>query len=141
MTERTKKKVAYVFLAVLGMLGLGTWTFHKIEGWSWVDAFYFSASTLTTVGFGDLTPSTDVSKLLTVAFMFVGIAIVVYSLPLMGEYYIERRLKVQHHIEQSNFGKLIQAQKNHIRQSLEESTDDANPLPGPNHARHGRKKR
>ncbi len=141
MTERAKKKIAYIFVAVAAMLAIGTWTFHKIEGWSWIDAFYFSASTLTTVGFGDLTPTTDFSKLFTVAFMFIGIAIVVYSLPLMGEYYIERRVKMQQHLEQSNFGKMIQAQKNHIRHSMEESNDDANSLPGPNHARLGRTNR
>lgn len=44
--------------------------------WSWVDAFYFSAVAVTTVGFGDLAPSTDASKLFTVLYIFSGVAII-----------------------------------------------------------------
>ena len=55
---------------------VGTVAFHYIEGWSWVDSFYFSAVAGTTVGFGDLTPSTDLSKLFSVVYIFVGIGII-----------------------------------------------------------------
>jgi len=38
-----------VFLVVITLLG-GTIFYSTIEGWSIVDAFYFSVTTLTTVG-------------------------------------------------------------------------------------------
>ena len=57
-------------------LGTGTVVYRILEDWSWVDAFYFSAVALTTVGFGDLTPSTDVSKLFTVFYIFSGISLI-----------------------------------------------------------------
>ncbi|MGI9539948.1 MAG: potassium channel family protein, partial [Miltoncostaeaceae bacterium] len=44
--------------------------------WGWVDAFYSAAIAVTTVGFGDLTSSTDASKLFTVAYIFCGIAVI-----------------------------------------------------------------
>ena len=47
-----------------------------MEDWSWVDSFYFSAVTLTTVGFGDLSPTTTVSKLFTVFYIFIGISLI-----------------------------------------------------------------
>ena len=47
-----------------------------LEDWTWVDSFYFSAVALTTVGFGDLSPSTDVSKLFTVFYIFSGISLI-----------------------------------------------------------------
>jgi hypothetical protein len=62
-------------LAVLA-LGTGTVVYHILEGWSWVDSFYFSSVAVTTVGFGDLTPTRDVSKLLTVFYIFSGIGII-----------------------------------------------------------------
>jgi hypothetical protein len=62
--------------AALGVLATGTVVYHYLEDWSWVDSFYFSAVAVTTVGFGDLTPTTDGSKLFTVAYIFAGIAII-----------------------------------------------------------------
>jgi hypothetical protein len=62
-------------LAIL-VLALGTVVYHYVEDWSWVDAFYFSSVALTTVGFGDLTPSTDASKLFTVFYIFAGVSLV-----------------------------------------------------------------
>ena len=52
-------------LAML-VLSMGTVCYRLLEEWSWVDAFYFSAVAVTTVGFGDLAPSTYASKLFTV---------------------------------------------------------------------------
>jgi hypothetical protein len=62
--------------AALGILATGTVVYHYLEDWSWVDSFYFSAVAVTTVGFGDLTPTTDGAKLFTVAYIFTGIAII-----------------------------------------------------------------
>jgi|GEM_PF-2163429 hypothetical protein len=62
--------------AAVSVLGLGTVVYHLIEGWSWVDSFYFSAVAVTTVGFGDLTPSTDASKLFTVFYIFGGMTLI-----------------------------------------------------------------
>jgi voltage-gated potassium channel Kch len=62
--------------AAVGLLGVGTVVYRILEGWSWVDSFYFSTVAVTTVGFGDLTPSTDASKLFTVAYILSGISIV-----------------------------------------------------------------
>ena len=58
------------------VLGLGTVVYRILEDWSWVDSFYFSAVTLTTVGFGDLSPTTTVSKLFTVFYIFIGISLI-----------------------------------------------------------------
>lgn len=63
-------------LAVVCLLTTGTIVYNQLEDWSWVDSFYFSAIAVTTVGFGDLTPSTDASKLFTVVYIFSGIALI-----------------------------------------------------------------
>ena len=60
----------------LGVMALGTVVYHYLEDWSWVDSLYFSSVAVTTVGFGDLTPSSDASKLFTVFYIFSGITIV-----------------------------------------------------------------
>jgi voltage-gated potassium channel len=64
-----------VRLVVLLLAG-GTAFYSLVEGWSPLDAFYFSATTLTTVGFGDLAPQTAIGKLCTVIYIFVGLGII-----------------------------------------------------------------
>jgi len=62
--------------AALVLLLVGTVSYRLLEDWSWVDSFYFSAVAVTTVGFGDITPTTDGSKLFTVLYIFAGITII-----------------------------------------------------------------
>ena len=56
-------------------LAVGTVAYSALEGWSLVDSLYFSVVTLATVGFGDLTPTTDVAKLFTVGYILIGLGI------------------------------------------------------------------
>ena len=62
--------------SVVLWLAMATVVFCALEDWSWVDSFYFSAVAVTTVGFGDLAPTTDISKLFTVFYILGGISIV-----------------------------------------------------------------
>ena len=39
----------------------------------WVAAVYFATTTVSTVGYGDITPVTVAEQLMTVAFMVVGV--------------------------------------------------------------------
>lgn len=53
----------------------GTVFYARVEGWSLLDAFYFSFITLTTIGYGDLVPTTPLSKIFTILYVAVGIGI------------------------------------------------------------------
>jgi voltage-gated potassium channel Kch len=61
--------------ATLGIIALGTIFYSVVEGWRVIDAFYFTVVTLTTVGYGDLSPQTDAGKLFTIAYILVGLGI------------------------------------------------------------------
>ena len=96
---------AILFLAIL--LIFGTVAFHVLEvypdgpmqgqNWSYVDSFYFSAMTLTTIGYGDLSPTHDLSKLVTVFYAFFGVALVLYLLGVIAKWYIERSVRFEEH--------------------------------------------
>ncbi|MGB5051365.1 MAG: potassium channel family protein, partial [Caldilineaceae bacterium] len=62
-------------ILVLIVIGSGTFFYHSVEGMGWIDAFYFCVITLTTVGYGDLSPQTPVGKLFTVIYIFVGLGL------------------------------------------------------------------
>jgi voltage-gated potassium channel len=54
---------------------LGTLVYHWLEGWGYLDAFYFCVISLATIGYGDLTPSTPLSKAFTIVYVINGIVI------------------------------------------------------------------
>ena len=66
----------YLAAAALGLMLLGTVVYRWLEDWSWIDSLYFCTVAVTTVGFGDLTPSTDASKLFTVLYVLSGISLI-----------------------------------------------------------------
>jgi voltage-gated potassium channel len=53
----------------------GTIFYASIEGWSWLDSLYFSVITLSTVGYGDLSPKTSIGKIFTMIYIFVGLGL------------------------------------------------------------------
>jgi hypothetical protein len=65
-----------VTMSAAVIIGLATTLYHWLEDWSWVDSLYFSVVAVTTVGFGDLVPTKDGTKLLTVAYVLAGIGII-----------------------------------------------------------------
>lgn len=72
-------------------LSVGTIFYHTVEGWGWIDSFYFSVVTLATVGYGDFTPKTDLGKIFTVIYLFTGIGILLGFVNPIGEYIVDRR--------------------------------------------------
>jgi len=58
-------------VAMLAVLVVGTVGFTLAEGLPLVDAVYFSIVTITTVGYGDISPHTELGKVLAI-FLIVG---------------------------------------------------------------------
>lgn len=48
--------VLLVFVILLLYIAFGGVLFAVLESWSYIDAFYYSFVSLTTIGFGDLVP-------------------------------------------------------------------------------------
>jgi voltage-gated potassium channel Kch len=86
----TKARSALVIPIILffAMVFLGAYSYTFIEGWSYLDALYFSVSTATTLGYGDLVPITSVGKIFTIIFAFLVISLALYFFTLIGRYFI-----------------------------------------------------
>ncbi|MGC6423006.1 MAG: potassium channel family protein [Flavobacteriaceae bacterium] len=69
------------------ILILGTFAYHYLEGWSWLDSFYFSIITLTTIGYGDFSPQTMAGKLYTILYILIGIGIILGFIDTVYKHY------------------------------------------------------
>lgn len=77
---------------VAGALVLsGTIFYWRIEDWTIVESLYFSVVTLTTVGFGDFTPTTPGAQIFTIFYILTGIGIFVALLASVAQQYIEQK--------------------------------------------------
>jgi Ion channel. len=64
-----------LILITISVLVGGTIFYHSMEGWGWIDSLYFCVISLTTVGYGDLTPKRPISKIFTMFYLLGGISI------------------------------------------------------------------
>ncbi len=85
------RRLMYVVIAILIILVGGAIFYHYIEGWRYLDSLYFSTATLTTVGYGDLAPQTDVGKMFTIFYMLAGVTIALYGLSIIAAHFVETR--------------------------------------------------
>lgn len=69
------------------VLAIGTLSYSYLEGWSFIDSLYFSVITLTTIGYGDLSPQTVEGKLFTIFYIFIGIGIILSFINTVYEHY------------------------------------------------------
>jgi hypothetical protein len=93
---------------VVGLLLLtGTIFYWSVEDWTPIQALYFSVVTLATVGYGDLTPTSDYSRIFTIIYIFIGLGVLVYIfiglgvlvafLSSLAQQYISHKVEVADH--------------------------------------------
>lgn len=109
------RKIINAFIIVILLLALGTFYFQKNEGWSYVDSFYFSTITLTTIGYGDLVPTQPHTKLFASFYAIFGIGVMLYLLgSVIGVYLVQ---------QEENFGKLFSRLRARFHRKNEKNTN------------------
>ena len=67
------KKIRILIILPVVVLVIGTVGFMLLEDLNFIDAFYFTIVTISTVGYGDISPTTTASKGFSIFLIIIGI--------------------------------------------------------------------
>ena len=74
-----KRRTLYSIVLVVAVLAVGTEVMHLLEGWSYVDSFYFVSLIATAQGPSAI-PKTDLAKIFAAVFAFISVGVVLSAL-------------------------------------------------------------
>ena len=91
-----EKRYLKLILATIVIVLIGSVFYHSVEGWGWIDSIYFSVITLTTVGYGDFSPQTDLGKIFTTFYVIIGIGLMFSFINTLYQYNVNKVRKHDH---------------------------------------------
>lgn len=85
-----RSKIYTALTLLIAVLCFGVLGFKFIAHYDWVDSFYMTVITVTTVGFSEVSPLDDVSKIFTICLILSSIFIVGYAIAVLTEYVLSK---------------------------------------------------
>jgi voltage-gated potassium channel len=90
--DYSKLKISLALFALI--ISFGTFGYHIVEGMSYFEAFYMTLITVSTVGFSEIKPLTQIGRLITVVVIITGISVGTYTLSQLVKMVIEGELSI-----------------------------------------------
>lgn len=88
VVKRLRMQLLTALTGLGAMVAAALMVYHYIEGWSWLDALYMVAITISTVGYDDHNPS-PFAKAFTIAFIGYWLVVGALVVRLVTEYVVE----------------------------------------------------
>ncbi|MBT8252886.1 MAG: potassium channel protein [Flavobacteriaceae bacterium] len=79
-------KINMAIIMLVSLMGIGVVGFKLLTNYSWVDAFYMTVITISTVGFGEVKPLDPSAKVFTVFLILTSFIVVGYAIKVITEY-------------------------------------------------------
>ncbi len=107
-----RSRIYIALILLLGLITIGILGFRFMAHYSWVDAIYMTVITITTVGFGEVHPLDDFSKIFTIFLILTSVVIVGYAISVITEYMLSRNNIEE--LKQKKMQKKIDSLSSHI---------------------------
>jgi len=107
-----RSKIYTAIMLVIVLLGFGVLGYRYIAGYFWLDAFYMTVITMTTVGFAEVNPLDTPSKIFTIFLILTSIIVLGYAISVITEYILNRNNYED--IKQRKMQKKIEEMEEHI---------------------------
>lgn len=104
-------KIRMVILLLCGVFLLGTLGFTLIEGWGFLDSFFMTLITITTIGYREIRPLSDAGKLFDIVVIFLGVGTYAYGFATIVQSVVEG--EVQRLVGRRRLDKKITSMKQH----------------------------
>lgn len=88
-----RRKFTLILLLFLAVILIGIIGYSRLLGVGFIDAFYMTVITISTVGYGEVAEMTDPAKIFSVCIIFSGLAVVGYGLTSVFSLFFEGELK------------------------------------------------
>ena len=92
-----KEDTRSLFFLLATTLLSGTIFYSTVEKLSPLDSLYLSFMTLTTIGYGDVHPVTDLGKIFTMIYATVGLGIMAMFISVVAKSYLYSKQSHHHH--------------------------------------------
>lgn len=90
MLRLFRSKILLAITLMVAVLLFGVIGYWLIADYSWVEAFYMTIITVTTVGFGEIRPLSTEGKIFTVFLIILSVFIFAFALSVITEYILSR---------------------------------------------------
>ncbi len=107
-----RSKINTAFMLLIIILIIGVIGFKVMSGYSWLDALYMTVITITTVGFGEVSPLDEEAKIFTIFLILTSFVVVGYSIKVITEYILTKNNVEE--LKQKKMQKKIDNLKDHI---------------------------
>jgi len=88
---RLPRRLVLVILALIVVLVIGVVGYMTIEGWSFLDSLYMTATTLSTVGYREVHPLSTGGEIFGIFLIIGGVGVMLYALTSLVGYMVEGR--------------------------------------------------
>jgi voltage-gated potassium channel len=114
------RRFVWLTSAMIATVVLGTVGYMALEDYSFLDALYMTAITISTVGYHEVRPLSDMGRVFTIVLLAIGVSLLYLAIGIMtgsiiqlelGEYFGKRRIKrmvksMNNHVLVCGFGRV-----------------------------------
>ncbi|MEM7332689.1 MAG: NAD-binding protein [Chloroflexota bacterium] len=93
---------------ILILVGIGTILYSLFEGWSLLDSLYATIITVTTIGYGDLSPQTPGGRIFAIFFSLTAIGLASYAISTLAAVVIDFQTdRIARSIREKRMNKIV----------------------------------